>query len=174
MSEDNSVCQENNYQSIFKSQAGPLRNFLYYKCGDLEKAEDLMQDAFIKLWENCKKVILEKARSFLFTTAKRMFLNTIEHEKVVLSFAKENVNNSLSEDPQYIMEEQEFKTKLEDSISNLPATQREVFLLNRVDKLSFQEIADLQEVSLSAVHKKMYKAMDKLKNDLDILNHRKI
>lgn len=174
MPEDNSICQENNYQTVFKSQAGPLRNFLYYKCGDLEKAEDLMQDAFIKLWENCKKVVFEKARSFLFTTAKRMFLNNIEHEKVVLSFAKDNDNNGLSEDPQYIMEGQEFKNKLETSISNLPATQREVFLLNRIDKLSFQDIADLQGVSISAVHKKMYKAMDKLKNDLDILNYRKI
>lgn len=174
MPEDNSICQDTNYQKVFESQATPLRNFLYYKCGDLEKAEDLMQDAFIKLWENCKKVLLEKARSFLFTAAKRMFLNTIEHEKVVLSFAKENNSSKLSEDPQFIMEEQEFKSKLEISISNLPASQREVFLLNRIDKLSFQEIADLQDVSLSAVHKKMYKAMDKLRTDLDILNYRKI
>ncbi|MTI26144.1 sigma-70 family RNA polymerase sigma factor, partial [Fulvivirga kasyanovii] len=169
-----SVCRENNYQNIYRSNANKLRNFLYYRCGDMEKSEDLMHEAFIKLWENCKKVIMEKAKAFLFTTANRMFLNEVEHSKVVLSFAKDYKHKENHQNPEYILEEKEFKEQLEKAISSLPASQREVFLMNRVDKMSFQEIADIQGVSLSAVHKKMYKAMDKLKENIDILNNRKI
>lgn len=146
---------------------------MYYKCGDLEQAEDLMHEAFVKLWENCKKVVLEKAAPFLFTTAKRLFLNQIEHEKVKLKFEKEIADTRNIQDPQYQLEEDEFKKQLEEAIAALPETQREVFLMNRVDKLSFQEIADIQGVSLSAVHKKMYKAMDKLKETVEILKDKK-
>lgn len=147
---------------------------MYYKCGNLEQAEDLMHEAFIRLWENCRKVLLEKARAFLFTTASRLFLNQIEHEKVKLKFEKQAVDTKNTQDPQYALEEEEFKQQLEDAIAALPETQREVFLMNRVDKLSFQEIADVQGVSLSAVHKKMYKAMDRLKESVEILKHRKL
>jgi len=147
---------------------------MYYRCGELEKAEDLMQEAFIRLWENCKKVLIEKAKSYVFTTANRLFLNDLEHNKVVLNFAKNNAFNSTSESPEFILEEKEFKEQLEAAISALPDSQREVFLMNRIDKLSFQEIADIQGVSIGAVHKKMYKAMDKLKNSVEILNNRKI
>ena len=169
-----SLCQEDHYQRIFNDNADKLRNFMYYRCGELEKAEDLMQEAFIRLWENCKKVLIEKAKSYVFTTANRLFLNDLEHNKVVLNFAKNNAFNSTSESPEFILEEKEFKEQLEAAISALPDSQREVFLMNRIDKLSFQEIADIQGVSIGAVHKKMYKAMDKLKNSVEILNNRKI
>lgn len=170
----NSICEESNYKRAFSNHAQKLRNFLYYKCGDLDRAEDLMQEAFIKLWENCAKVLLDKVNGFLFTTANRLFLNEVQHKKVVLTFNKENPTHDVSESPEYLLEEQEFKAQLEEAIAALPETQREVFLLNRIDKLSFQEIADLQGVTIGAVHKKMYKAMDKLKSSIEILNNRKI
>jgi len=80
------ICQEKVFQSIFVEQAERLRNFMYYKTGNLQQAEDLMQDAFGKLWENCEKVIVAKAKSFLFTVANNLFLNQVEHRKVVLKF----------------------------------------------------------------------------------------
>lgn len=171
---DNSVCEEKNYNRTYNENSEKLRNFIYYKCGDLKRAEDLMHEAFVRLWKNCEKVILEKVTGYLFTTANRLFLNEVEHEKVKLRFEKETTNTYHTVDPHYELEEAEFKKILEEAISALPETQREVFLMNKIDKLSFQEIADLQGVSLSAVHKKMYKAMDKLKDTVKILQHKKI
>src|SRR5687768_12922643 len=48
-----SVCEEVTYQNIFKEHSKALRNFIYYKCGNLERAKDVMQEAMIRLWENC-------------------------------------------------------------------------------------------------------------------------
>jgi len=171
---DNSVCEESNYRKTYGEHAVKLRNFMYYKCGDLQRAEDLMHEAFVKLWENCKKVFLEKAKSFLFTTANRLFLNEVEHDKVTLKFEKQQTSMDNRQDPQFKLEEEEFKQQLEKAIADLPESQREVFLMNRIDKMSFQEIAEIQGVSLSAVHKKMYKAMDKLKDSVEILKDIKI
>ena len=166
MEDVNSVCQEKKYKGLYESYADGLRNFMYYRCGDLDKAQDLMHEAFIRLWENCKKVLFDKVKSYLFTTAHRLFLNQVEHEKVVLKFEQKSVGQNEFESPDFILEEQEFKVQLETAISNLPEGQRTVFLLHKIDKMPFQEIADMQGISISAVHKKMYKAMEKLRGGI--------
>jgi len=73
---------------FFKAHSKPLRNFLLYKFGNQEKAEDMAQDAFIKLWQNCSSVPIEKAKSYLYTIANNSSLNEIAHQKVVLQYEK--------------------------------------------------------------------------------------
>jgi RNA polymerase sigma-70 factor (ECF subfamily) len=171
---EHSICEEKNYHLLYLEHAKQIRNFIYYKCGDLQQAEDLTHEAYIKLWDNCKKVVIEKAKSFLMTVVNRLFLNTIEHHKVVLNFEKSSTKKHDHEDPEYVLNEKQFKERLELAISDLPEGQRSVFLMNRVDKMSYQEIADLQGVSIKAIHKRMYKAMDKLKLAVQELNDYKI
>ena len=55
-----SVCDQEVFNTIFEEQAEALRNYLYYQCRDMQQAEDLTQDAFIKLWNNCKKSFWKK------------------------------------------------------------------------------------------------------------------
>ena len=153
------VCQEQVFKSIFLEQAKGLRNFMYYKTGNLAQAEDLVQDAFGKLWENCAKVTFEKARSFLFTVANNLFLNQVEHQKVVLKFEKRGHSQKSNVDPQFLMEEEEFRKRLETAISNLPEGQRVVFLMNRIDKKKYREIAEELNISVKAVEKRMHKAL---------------
>lgn len=169
-----SICVESNYRAVYEAQAESLRNFMYYRCGNLEKAEDLMHEAFVKLWENCKKVVFDKARAYLFTTANRLFLNQVAHEKVVLSFEKQSRPGVDARDPEFLLRSKEFKARLEKAIADLPAGQREVFLMHRIDKMPFEEIAQVQGVSVSAVHKKIYKALDRLKKSINELNNRKL
>ena len=56
MEVDISVCEEENYHSLYTDHIDSVRNFLYYKCGDLEQAEDLAQESYVKLWEKCAEV----------------------------------------------------------------------------------------------------------------------
>lgn len=169
-----SVCQEENYQELFSEHIDSLRNFLYYKCGDLEQAEDLAQESFVKLWEKCAEVIWETARGFLFTVAKRLFLNKVSHDKVVLNFQKENSDEKQDVDPEFVLQHKEFQEKLEKAIGELPERQRQIFLLNRIDKLSYKEVADVMNISVKAVEKSLGKVMKKLRNSVEELNHLKI
>ncbi len=157
------VCQEKKFQAIFVEQAEQLRNFMYYKTGNLQQAEDLMQDAFGKLWENCAKVILEKAKSFLFTVANNLFLNQVAHQKVVLKFGNRGHSQQSNITPQFLLEEQELKKRLEAAISALPEGQRIVFLMNRIDKKKYREIAEELDISVKAVEKRMHKALAALR-----------
>lgn len=158
-----SVCDRLHFNALFDEHAESLRNFMYYRCGDLYQAEDLTQDAFIKLWDNCKKVLYEKAKGFLYAVAKNKFLNEVAHKKVVLEYSKLPQQSVDRATPEYKMEENEFMDKLQNAINQLPEGQREVFLLNRIDKKTFAEIAAMLGVSQTAVEKKMQKALLKMR-----------
>ena len=68
------VCEDVLFQELFKTHSRDLYKFLYYKYGEENNPQDLVQEAFIKLWNNCNKVPPEKARSFLFTVANNQML----------------------------------------------------------------------------------------------------
>lgn len=172
--QEKSVCEEVNYRQLYEKHANHLRNFMYYKCGDLQQAEDHMHEAFSRMWERCTEVIFDKAKSYLFTIANRLFLNQIQHSKVVLEFEKSSSTVQNNEDPLFELRHKEFKSKLEKAISELNEGQREVFLMNRIDKLSYTEIAERLGLSVKAIEKRMGIALKTLKGQLKELNDYKI
>lgn len=160
------VCAEPVYQKIFKDHAKGLRNFIYYKCGDADKAADIAQEAFVKLWQKCKTVPPEKAKSFLFTVSNNLFLNDVAHQKVVLNYQAGNHKSSTNENPEYLLEVQQFDHKLQNAINNLSEAQREAFLMNRIDGKKYSEIADSLNVSVKAVEKRIHGALKSLREEL--------
>jgi len=168
-----SICEEQTYNEIFRQQSVELRNYLYYKCGDLNQAEDLVQDTFIKLWKKCAEVVFETVVGFIYTIANRMFIDLTRSKKVALKFEKQQVEQK-ADDPYFILRTNEFREKIESVISELPDGQREAFLLNRIDKLTYKEIAERLEISEKAVEKRMTKALIKLKDKVEELKHYKI
>ncbi|MFC2109665.1 RNA polymerase sigma factor [Bacteroidota bacterium] len=166
MSEKKSVCETTVFESLYTSHSKSLYNFIYYKCGNEAQAEDLVQEAFIKMWKNCAKVIFEKAKSFLYTVTNNLFLNEVAHKKVVLKYNQIPVNDATNESPDFIMEEKEFMDKLQKAISDLTDGQREVFLLNRIDKKTYKEIAEMLEISVKAVEKRMHGALVKMREKI--------
>ncbi|MFM2229718.1 MAG: hypothetical protein RL607_976 [Bacteroidota bacterium] len=166
MSSEDSICQDSLYESFYRKHVKALRNYLYYKFGDLDQAEDCTQEAFIKLWQNCQQVPVEKAKSFLYTVANNLSLNHVSHKKVVLEFGKKNPQRSeTNESPDYIMEEEEFKSKLLTAISNLNETQRIAFLMHRIDGKKYHEIADELNISIKAVEKRIHLALMELRKN---------
>lgn len=158
-----SICEEETFTNLFSSHAEPLINFIYYKSGNYSIAEDIMQESFAKLWKECAKVTLDKAKAFLHTVANNTFLNQLKHQKVVLKFEKLGHSQLTQESPQYLLEEAEFKEKLEKAIAALPENRRVVFLMNRIDKMKYREIAEHLNLSVKAVEKRMNKALVELR-----------
>jgi RNA polymerase sigma-70 factor (ECF subfamily) len=156
---DKSSCKNTTFEMLYKENVELLRNFIYYKYGDLSNAEDVVQNAFIKLWENCAKVPKEKAKSFLYTTANNMSLNIIKHDKVVLKHRLIVPKSTTNETPEFQMLSKEFEVKLESVINELSVKQREVFLLSRIEKMKYKDIAELLNISVKAVEKRMHNAL---------------
>lgn len=161
------ICEEQLFSSIFNKYSKDLHDFLYYKFGELLNPKDKVQEAFIKLWENCGKVSPDKAKSFVFTTANNLMLNEVAHQKVVLKYAQTKPKHYTNENPEFLMQEDEYNKKLQKAISNLTEAQREVFLMNRIEGKKFKEIASLLDISTKAVEKRIYGALDKLRKDIE-------
>ena len=152
------------FRKLFDSLYDGLRKFLYYKSGSMEQAEDLAQESFLILWKKRENIDPDKVKSYLFTIANNLFLNEVKHQKVVLKFQKRPQQEATFQTPQYRMEEEEFRQRLTRAISELPEKHRVVFLMNRVDKLTYREIAERLELSVKAVEKRMHKALMTLRD----------
>jgi RNA polymerase sigma-70 factor (ECF subfamily) len=162
------ICNEIIFSDFFKSNIKSVRNYLYFKFGNEEQANDMAQDAFIKLWENCTDVPPEKAKSFLYTVANNATLNQIAHQKVVLNYAKNNSNsdkNNIS--PEFIFEEEQFKNKLDKAINNLTEAQRTAFLLHRIEGKKYFEIAEILGIGVKAVEKRIHGALVSLRIEIE-------
>ena len=160
------VCDEQTYSQLFRSHSKTVFNYIYYKFGNEEKARDAVQEAFVKLWENCTKVSPDKARSFVYTVANNLYLNVLKAEKVRLKHRKEGTTTT-RQDPEFLMEEKQFKEKLESALATLTENQRTTFLLNRIDGKKYAEIAEIEGVSIKAIEKRMHLALKSLREKID-------
>ncbi len=160
------VCSERVFQRIFATHSKDLYKFLYYKYGRENNPQDLVQDAFIKLWNNCMKVLPEKARAFLFTVANNLMLNELAKKKTALAYSLQKPISHTVESPEYILEGNEYMSRLQRAIEDLSPDQRAAFLLNRIEGMKHQEIAEMLGVSRKTIEKRIYGALAILREKL--------
>ena len=160
------ICESKIFEDVYNMYAKDIRRFLFFKTQDLDKAEDILQEVFIKLWKNCSKVDYDKVKSYIYSIANNMFLNEVKHQKVVQNYNKHNKNESTNESPEFIMLEKEFLEKLESTIATLPEKQREVFLMNRIEKKKYKDIALHLDISVKAVEKRMHQALVVMRKEI--------
>ena len=151
------------FKALFDECAEGLRNYIYYKFSDEELANDIVQDAFMKIWEVRETVQWKSAKGLLYTTATNLAKNHLKHQQVKLNFSL--INNQPESDsttPHFMLEQQEFELQLKGCIGRLPPPSREAFLLNRIDKKKYREIAEMLEISIKAVEKRISIAIKQL------------
>ena len=165
------VCDENLFQNLYSKYAKSLHDFLYYKYGQNLNPGDKAQDAFVKLWENCDKVTMEKAKSYLFTVANNSMLNEIKHQKVVLKYNTQTPQKKASQEtPEYLMEKEEYYQEYQKVLSELTDDQRTAFLLNKAEGKSHAEISEILGVTKKVVEYRIYTAFGILKKELENFN----
>jgi RNA polymerase sigma-70 factor (family 1) len=159
---------QDEFDRIFVDWYSQIRNYIYYKTGDIQVAEDIVQDAFLKIWERKETIKTATVKSLLFTIANNLFLNRIEHQKVLFKFVEESNITEFSTPADYDLEMKEFDDKLQSALAELDEKNRTVFLMNRIDDLTYKEIALNLGLSQKAVEKRMGKALSFLKEKLDV------
>ena len=166
----NNICSDVVFEKLFHKHAKDLRRFLFFKTKDIDLAEDILQDAFIKLWDNCKKVTMSTAKSYLFKVANNMMLNEIKHQKVVLRHQQSQPNESSNETPEFLLEQEQFYENYKKALSKLSEDQRAAFLLNKAEGKKHIEIAELLGVTKKVVEYRIYTAFKILKEELEGFN----
>lgn len=151
----------------FRQMYEPVRNFVYYKTGDIELADDIAQDTFAKVWEMKNKIRIKTVKSLLFKIAGNLSKNQLEQKQVRFMFVNKYRQNSYAVSPEFELELKEFDERLQRAIESLKDKDRIVFLMNRIDRLTYNQIADNLGLSVKAVEKRMKNALDDLKKMIE-------
>lgn len=166
------ICDKIRFSKLYEKYAQSLSNILYYKYGELLNPSDKVQEAFIKLWENCAKIKPEAAKTYLFTTANNMMLNAVKHQKVVLKYKKVKPKDYTNESPEFILRKKEFLERFQNVLSKLKDEERTAFLLNKVDGKTHKEVAEILGITKKVAEHRIYAAFNKLKSELEELNRK--
>lgn len=133
--------------------ADPVFRFILKNLQDEEKARDVVQDTFEKLWLNYQRVDGKKVKSYIFTTAYHKMIDQIRKDKKQGDF--DNVDQGrYAHDEQY----SDLKEILDEAITRLPADQKSVLLLRDYEGYSYKEISDVTGLSEAQVKVYIYRA----------------
>lgn len=167
------LCDKLRFSKLYEKYAQSLSNILYYKYGELLNPSDKVQDAYIKLWENCAKVTPEAAKSYLYTVANNMMLNEVKHHNIVLKHQQVKPKDYTNESPEFVLRKKEFLKRFETALSSLKEEERVPFLLSKVDGKTHKEIAKLLGVTKKIAEHRIYAALNKLKAQIEELEPNK-
>ncbi|WP_276374495.1 RNA polymerase sigma-70 factor [Chryseolinea sp. H1M3-3] len=157
------------FEMVFNLFHDTIFKFLLFKTKDADTAEDILQEVFFKLW-NARFTLNEhqSLKNYLYTIADNQVLNHLRHLKVVQSHLQQKPSRlfSVIDNPQFILEEKEWKLKLMNAIDNLPEKTRIIFLMSRMEDLTYMEIAERLSLSVKTVEGHMVKALKLLRQSV--------
>jgi RNA polymerase sigma-70 factor, ECF subfamily len=160
------------FESLFRSEYKGLCFFAQMYVKDGEAAREIVQEAFMGLWENRETIdISRNVRAYLTTGIRNKCLNYLRDNKKFHNNILE-IENLPANYEQYDLTdsdhltEQELHTSIQTAISELPEKCREVFLLSRNENLKYREISDKLGISVKTVEAQMSKALQYLRTRL--------
>ncbi len=133
-------------------------------------ATEVGQETFLRIWE--KKLSPDKGKeiALLFKIASNIFISTVRKEQSAMKYRSSMILKNEEETPSDKMEYEELKQQYEMALKSLPDKQRTVFLMSRVEELSYREMSQCLDISVKAVEKRMSKALAFLRKTLKAEN----
>lgn len=137
---------------------------------DSEKAKDVVQDVFLKVWNNRENLaVTNSLNAYLKRAVINATLNVIEKEKrrSFLSLLSPSTLSLVDQrKSESIAETRELEQSIDKAILSLPARTRAVFVLVRIEQMSYNEVSESLHISNKAVEKEMMKALKLLRTQL--------
>lgn len=143
--------------------------------GNPTEAEDISQQVFLRIWRNAKRYRPDaKFTTYLFTITRNLVFNETRRrgrKKEVSADEREENSHQLIEDspdrqPDSELLQSELQAAVDAAIAKLPETQRMAVVLRRYEQLSYEEIAVILKLSVSAVKSLLFRARTSLREAL--------
>jgi RNA polymerase sigma-70 factor (ECF subfamily) len=156
------------FKLLFDTYFDAIKNYLFYRLGDVDIATDITQDVFVRIWEKQMNLDMNNAKYMLYKIARDM---------LVSKYRRLEVENKYSQRMQFEMTEvvetndfdyKQLKLKYENALIKLPEKQRTVFLMSRMEELKYAEIAERLDISIKTVEKRMSNALFYLRKVLTV------
>jgi len=167
------------FDQLYSRHKGGVYRYMLRQCSHGGVVEELFQD----VWTNLIRARRGYTPSAKFTT----WLYRLAHNRLIDHYRSNGVATTLSADddmhaeavatiaadcrdePESRTENRELAERLKSAVSDLPAPQREAFLLHQEGGLTLDEIAELTDVGVETVKSRLRYAMNKLRSNLSDL-----
>jgi RNA polymerase sigma-70 factor (ECF subfamily) len=143
--------------------------------GNPSDAEDIAQQVFLRVWTHAKSYRPDaKFTTYLFTITRNLVFNETRRrsrkKEIPLDTGDSSGNHEPGDDPHRQPDasllEAELRIAVDKAIASLPETQRLAVILRRYENLSYEEIAEVLELSVSAVKSQLFRARSSLREAL--------
>jgi RNA polymerase sigma-70 factor (ECF subfamily) len=143
--------------------------------GTHSDAEDIAQQVFVRVWKNAKRYVPRaKFTTWLLKITRNLVFNELRrrsrHPQVPLQSESDEEERPLKDEhavaPDASLLEHELQEAVDAAIADLPETQRLAVILRRYEELSYEEIAETLDQSVSAVKSLLFRARTELRESL--------
>ena len=133
---------------------------------DIDEAEEIVQDVFVKLWEKRDQIEIKGPEmAYVSTSVKNSCLNHLKHKAIMAEHEKSEALR-MSFDPsetEQEMGDMELETAILNAIAELPPQRQKIFSMSRVEGLKYHEIAEKLGLSIKTVEAQMGTALKQLR-----------
>ncbi|MCB9209597.1 MAG: RNA polymerase sigma factor [Ignavibacteriales bacterium] len=151
---------------IYNRFKGRVYNYVFRMTGDNDLSEDVVQNVFIKLFENMDTINNFNSISFwIFKTARNDLYKHFRRTKVIREkgeIIKETMINNAINDARELYELKEINTLVMNLLEEYPDEQKETYLLKESGGLSYSEIAEITDVEVKTVKSRLYEVRQKI------------
>lgn len=147
------------YNNAVKEFSDGLYRFAIKLCKDESSAQDLVQDAYEKVWIKKDTIQAEKVKSYLFRTVYNKFLDGKKKNRVI------SIDEYHTE-PAFHQETSDLKEVLNKALSTLPEKQKSAILLRDYEGYSYDEIGEILALNASQVKVYIYRARKQLQKHI--------
>ena len=148
----------NEYNTAVDLHADGIYRFALKHLRDEDLAKDVVQESFARLWVKVDEVDGTKAKSYLFTTAHHVMVDEVRKGKRSTQMEEHHQNMRSTSQAQ-----PDLKEVLDAALATLPAIQRSVVLLRDLEGYTYEEIAELTQLTLAQVKVYIYRGRTALK-----------
>jgi len=157
------------FEELYRLYEKPLSNYLYRLSGNRARAEDLLQDAFLRVWKAAPNYEPSaKVSTYVFRIAHNLFLNDAARRR---EKALESIEAETRSDPASDLNRQELQSAVQRAVEALPDGEREVLLLSEYNGFKYAEISEILGIPVGTVKSRMFSAVQRLKEALKGLKH---
>ena len=157
---------EESYKECFHQYFEKLYGYAFTIVKDNAEAKDIVQLAFVKLWEKRNEVNWPgSVQSYLYTIVYRLSLNTVRDRKIRDSH-HQRIASQHQEQGRNVAEQKEYSARIQKAIDELPPRCKEVFYKSRMEGKKYAAIAEELDISIKTVEVQIGKALKLLRERL--------
>jgi RNA polymerase sigma-70 factor (ECF subfamily) len=156
------------FEIIFKDYFNPLVNFVNRYLNNYENSKEVVQNTFIKIWNQKEQIIIKtSAKAYLYQVTKNTMIDFVRNQK---HRQADDLSDHLIANIEDVTEEQLdpyiVRQAFELAMKDLKDKSREIFVMNKFEGLTYDEIAEYLQISKRSVEDNIYRVSQQIKEKL--------